>query len=203
MKNLFIRNLAKLLRERDISQSDLARRSGIRQSSISDYLTGKYDPKQDKIDAIAAALGVSPTWLMGGVDGQTSIRVPVLGRIPAGIPIEAIEEILSYEELSPDNYKTDKQYFALMVQGDSMSPRYLEGDVVIVERRDDCDSGKDCIVMVNDHDATLKRLIKYQNGSIELRPLNEAYNRITYTSEQVQNLPIRICGVVAELRRKI
>ena len=52
----------------DISAAELSRRTGIRSSSISDYLTGKYAPKQDKIDLIAEALGISPVWLMGWED---------------------------------------------------------------------------------------------------------------------------------------
>lgn len=65
MKEELIKRLKMLMAEREITAAELSRRSGIRASSISDYLKEKYEPKQDKIDLIAEALSVSPAWLMG------------------------------------------------------------------------------------------------------------------------------------------
>lgn len=61
----FINRLKSIMSERKITQSELSKRTGIRQSSISDWLNGRYEPKQDKIYLIAQALGVSPSWLLG------------------------------------------------------------------------------------------------------------------------------------------
>lgn len=61
----FINRLKSIMSERKITQSELSKRTGIRQSSISDWLNGRYEPKQDKIFLIAQALGVSPSWLLG------------------------------------------------------------------------------------------------------------------------------------------
>ena len=61
----FINRLKNIMSERKITQSELSKRTGIRQSSISDWLNGRYEPKQDKIYLIAQALGVSPSWLLG------------------------------------------------------------------------------------------------------------------------------------------
>lgn len=65
MKEELIKRLKDLMKTREITAAELSRRSGIRASSISDYLKGKYEPKQDKIDKLAEALSVSPAWLMG------------------------------------------------------------------------------------------------------------------------------------------
>ena len=61
----FSERLRYVLNEKKITQSELSKRTGIRQSSISDWLNGRYEPKQDKIYLIAQALGVSPSWLLG------------------------------------------------------------------------------------------------------------------------------------------
>ena len=65
MKNQFIERLNSILQKRNLSQADLSKMTGIRSSSISDWLNGKYEPKQDKISIIAEALNVSPVWLIG------------------------------------------------------------------------------------------------------------------------------------------
>lgn len=82
-----------------------------------------------------------------------------------------------------------------------MYPDYLDGDTIILEKIEDCESGEDCIVMVNGNDGTFKRVIKSENGII-LQPLNTAYSPMIYSNEQIETLPIKIIGKVVELRRK-
>lgn len=128
-------------------------------------------------------------------------RIPVLGSIPAGTPVEAVEDIIGWEEIPEDWLSGDREYFALLVRGDSMYPEYIEGDVVIVRRQSACDSGDDCVVMVNDKDATLKR-IHICEGGIELAALNKMYGKRKFTNEEVLSLPVTVLGVIVELRRK-
>lgn len=131
------------------------------------------------------------------------MRIPVLGSIPAGIPIELIEDILDYEDISEEMLKGGKEYFALKIKGSSMWPKYLDGDTIIVLKQDDCESGQDAIVMVNGNDGTFKRVIKKDNG-ITLEPINQQeYNSVSYTNEEIIQLPVKILGVVKEIRRKI
>lgn len=132
---------------------------------------------------------------------NNSAVVFVYGTIPAGIPMECIEDIIDTEEISTDMLKGGKQYFGLRVKGDSMEPEYLDGDTLILEKVDDCESGDDCVVMVNGNDGTFKRVFKNENGII-LQPLNPSYSPIIYTNEQIETLPVRIIGVVEEFRRK-
>ena len=134
---------------------------------------------------------------------NNTTKVPVLGSIPAGIPIELIEDILDYEDISEEMLKGGKEYFALKVKGSSMWPKYLDGDTIIVLKQDDCESGQDAIVMVNGNDGTFKRVIKKDNG-ITLEPINQQeYNSVSYSNEDIEKLPIKILGVVKEIRRKI
>lgn len=135
------------------------------------------------------------------VTSSNSAVVLVYGTIPAGIPMECIEDILDTEEISADMLNGGKQYFGLKVKGNSMFPDYLDGDTLIIEKVDDCESGQDCIVMINGDDGTFKRVFKNENGII-LQPLNSEYQPLIYTNEQIKSLPVKIIGKVVELRRK-
>lgn len=132
---------------------------------------------------------------------SSSAVVFVYGTIPAGIPMECIEDILDTEEISADMLKGRKQYFGLKIKGDSMEPDYLDGDVIIFQKQDDCENGDDCVVMVNGNDGTFKRVFKNENGII-LQPLNNKYQPMIYSNEQIETLPVKILGVFEELRRK-
>lgn len=127
-------------------------------------------------------------------------RIPVLGSIPAGIPMEMIEDIVDWEDISEEMLKGGKQYFALKIKGDSMFPEYLNGDVIIVLKQADCESGQDCVVAVNGDDATFKRVFKTDNG-ITLQPLNNSYMPMFYSNDDVLNKPVKILGVVKQIRR--
>lgn len=131
---------------------------------------------------------------------KTAIRIPVLGRVSAGIPLEAIEDIIDFEEIPADMVRGDSEYFGLRVSGDSMYPKYLEGDIIIVRRQDTCENGQDCVVYVNGYDATLKTVYLLDNGGIRLQPVNPQYAPKSYF---VGDEPVSIAGVVVELRRKI
>lgn len=126
--------------------------------------------------------------------------VPVLGKVVAGIPIEAIEEIIDYE-LIPEKLASQGEYFALKVTGDSMYPRFIENDVVIVRQQDDVDSGSIAIMLIGDNEATIKRVQKF-DGGINLVPNNREYDIMTFTNKQVQELPVRCIGKVVELRAR-
>lgn len=129
------------------------------------------------------------------------IRIPVLGRVQAGIPIDAQEEILDWEEITP-NMAFSGDYFALQVKGDSMEPKFSEGDVVIVRQQDDAESGDIVIAMVNGNDATIKKLMKYENGGIALVASNPLYQPMHFSEQDIMEKPVQIIGKVVELRAK-
>lgn len=135
------------------------------------------------------------------INPSSSAVVFVYGTIPAGIPMECIEDVIDTEEISADMLKGDKQYFGLKIKGNSMYPEYLDGDTIILQKVDDCESGQDCVVMVNGNDGTFKRVFKNETGII-LQPLNPEFQPLIYTNEQIKSLPVRVIGKVVELRRK-
>ncbi|MCM1225296.1 MAG: repressor LexA, partial [Lachnospiraceae bacterium] len=127
--------------------------------------------------------------------------INVLGHVAAGIPLEAIEEIIDTEEISEEMASTG-EFFGLQIHGDSMEPRMCEGDVVIVRKQDDAESGDIVIALVNGNDATCKRLMKY-SGGISLIALNSKYEPLMFSNEDIQKKPVRILGKVVELRGKL
>lgn len=206
--NTFAERLRFAMHKKNMKQSVLSYKTKIDKSYISNYLSGKYEPKQDKIQLIAKALSVSEAWLSGysteeneDVYKPKGIKIPVLGCVAAGVPIEAITDILDYEEIDADMIKDGSEYFALSIKGQSMEPKFSEGDVVIVRKQPDVDSGQIAIVCVNGDTATCKKVMK-QSGGILLQPLNPAYDPVFYSAEEIYNIPITILGRVVELRAK-
>lgn len=216
MKENFCIRLQKAMNIRNIKAAELSEKSGIPKSSLSEYIKGKYEAKQKGIYKLAKALNVSEGWLMGldvpmerSFDNNiqkndkvsNSAVVFVYGSIPAGVPMECIEDIIDTEEIPADMLRGGKQYFGLKVKGNSMEPDYLDGDTLILEKADDCESGDDCVVMVNGNNGTFKRVIKNENGII-LQPLNSEYYPLVFSNEQIESLPVRVIGIVEEIRRK-
>lgn len=213
----FQNRLQKAINIRNTKPVELHEKTGISESLLSKYLSGNNVARQRKLTLLADALNVNEVWLMGydvpmdrnfdknitGMDKKVDkgATVFVYGTIPAGTPIELIEDILDTEEIDADMLKGGKEYFGLRIKGDSMEPEYLEGDIVIFQKLDDCESGDDCCVMVNGSDGTFKRVFKNENG-IVLQPLNNKYEPLIFSNEQIEKLPVKILGVFEELRRK-
>jgi len=131
---------------------------------------------------------------------KAGVKIPVLGSIPAGIPVEAVEDIIDYEEI-PSSMLSTGEYFGLKVKGTSMQPRIMNGDVVIVRKQESAENGDICVFMVNGYEATLKTIKKTEDG-IFLIPYNTEFRELFYSNEDIETLPVRIIGKVIELRAK-
>ena len=187
-----------------ITQEELGNKVGVKKAAVNKWESGlTKNLKRSTIQKLSELFGVTPSYLMGMADIKNSqplskpVRINVYGSIPAGVPLEAIQDIQDWEEIPEDWTKGGKQYIALKVKGDSMYPKYLDGDTVIIQLQQDCESGQDCACYVNGYEATLKTVIKTP-GKIELRPLNPNYPPKTYKHPG----EVRIVGSVKELRRK-
>lgn len=185
------------------TQTDMAKILNVAKSTVSMYERNQREPGADILKKYAQTFDVTLDYILGNerpVEGQDYITINVYGSIPAGIPIEAIEDISDTEDLSLKEYDKNKTYLGLKVEGDSMYPKYLDGDTVILEKCPDCESGTDAAVYVNGYEATLKTVVKNENGTITLRPINPNYSPTTYGPGDD---PVRILGIVKEIRRKI
>lgn len=198
--------IKELRAEKNIKQADLAKFLNVSPAAMSGYETGKFEAELGTYEKMAEYFGVTLDFLLGRDTPKNpqAIRIPVLGSVPAGVPVEAIEDIVDWEELPPNMAAGGKEYFALEVKGNSMYPQFLPGDIVIVLRTPVCESGQVCVVYVNGYDATLKQVkLNDQDESMTLVPKNPEYPPRTFSKEEIQSLPVSIAGVVVEMRRKI
>lgn len=194
----------------NLSQTELAEKIQVSKQTLYKYENNIItNVPSDKIESIASALNVTPAFLMGWDEKASSsnnkttngVKINVLGRVAAGIPISAVEDIIDTEEISEEMASTG-EFFGLKIKGDSMEPRIYDGDVVIVRQQSDADSGDIVIALVNGDDATCKRLTKYAGG-IGLISLNPKYEPMMFSDEDIQSKPVKIIGKVVELRGKL
>lgn len=195
---MFQIKLKHLREEKQISQATLAKHLGVSQSTVAMWENGKNRPEHKYLLLLSEFFDVSVDDLIGNVRHGT--RIPVLGYVRAGIPMEAITDILDYEEI-PQEMAERGEYFALQIKGDSMAPVLLEKDVIIIRKQPDVESGEVAVVLVNGDDATVKKLYKHENG-ISLVPINPAYSPSFFSKDDILNKPVSVVGRMVELRRK-
>ncbi|MCQ2471349.1 MAG: XRE family transcriptional regulator [Clostridia bacterium] len=194
-------NIKALRTEKNLTQARLAQLCGVHQTAVSQWEKGRTMPDTESLRILSQVLGASIDAILGGRESTSAgIKIPVLGYVRAGIPVEAIEEVVDYEEISPSLAKSG-EFFALYIKGNSMEPKMYEGDVVIVRKQADIDSGDVAVVLVNSMDATVKKVVKKGTG-ISLIPFNTDYSVMDFSAEDISRLPVSIVGKVVELRRK-
>ncbi len=189
-----------------MTQEELAAKLGYKnKSSIAKIETGTNDIVQSKVVEFANILDTTVAYLMGWEtipksSKRKAVVINVLGRVAAGIPIEAVEDIIDTEEITEELARTGT-FFGLQIHGDSMIPSICDGDIVIVRQQEDAETGDIVIATVNGTDATCKRLRKYKDG-IELIANNPTYEPLDFSNQEITEKPVRIIGKVVELRRK-
>lgn len=207
---MFQDKLKELRNAKNLTQVDLAKQINqkfdlkIDRSMISKWETGFQVPVTYTIKCLAQFFGVSMDYLNDNEEttkkSGKGVKIPVLGVVRAGIPIEAEENIIDYEEISQSMAATG-EFFALQIKGDSMEPRITEGDVVIVRKQSSVDNGEIAVVLVNGNEATVKKFYKTDNG-IKLISTNAKYDPFFFTPAEVNSLPVAVIGKVVELRAK-
>ena len=190
----------------DISADDLAKAIGKDRATIYRYENSDIKKLPTTVlEPLAAALHVSPAWLMGydapAAPRKKGVKIPVLGYVAAGIPFEAIENVIDEEEI--DEVLASKgDFFGLVIHGESMEPEICDGDTVIVRKQETCESRQIAIVLINGYDATCK-IVHRQPDGILLEGINrDVYTPTFYSNEAIKKLPVQIVGIVAEVRRK-
>ena len=198
------KRLRMLREDLGLKQESLADLLNVNRASISLYESNKRKPSQKILMKYSEIFDVSTDYILGNSrdlkKGEDYATINIYGSIPAVIPIEAIEDITDTEDISFKDFDKNKTYIGLKVDGDSMYPKYLDGDTIILELTPDCESYTDAAVYVNGYEATLKTVIKNDNGTITLMPINTSYPPKTYGKDDE---PIKILGIVKEIRRKI
>lgn len=206
-KKVFSKNLRKYMDLYQKSRSDICKDLGFAYTTFTSWETGVNYPRIDKIEMMADYFHIEKSDLIEDKTDKPSspvkgIRIPVLGRVAAGIPIEAITDIEDWEEIPQSMAKTG-EYFALKIAGKSMEPRMMDGDVVIVRRQPDVDSGDIAVVLVNGNDATVKQISKSDAGLTLIGWNPSVYTPKTYNRKECKELPVTILGKVVEIRGKL
>lgn len=202
------KNIKKKRLELKMTQTDLAQKAGYADKSmIAKIESGKVDLPQSKIELFAKILITTPGELMG-YDNQEdrvssdAISIPILNTVVAGLPLSAYADadVIGYEEVSRKLGSPD-ELFALKVVGDSMLPVLQEGDIIVVKQQPDVESGDIAIVLINGDEATVKKVMKSQEG-ITLIAFNPAvYEPHFYPNDEIVRLPVTIAGKVVEMKR--
>lgn len=206
--NEILERIYNLMNERGVSGLSLCKVIGISQSTFASWKQHNRIPSSEYIASIAECLGTSTDYILTGNNGTLErvqlenepCVIKVLGRVAAGVPIEASEDVIG-EEMITSKMAESGEYFVLRISGNSMEPEIHHGSIVIVRQQDDVENGDIAIVLINGGEATCKKIEKFDNG-IMLVPFNKEYPEKFYTNEEIENLPVRILGKVVEQRKK-
>lgn len=197
-------NIKKLRTEFGINQTELGNKIGLSARAIGFYESSDRDIPTSKLQKIADYFNVSTDYVLGRSSTSQKddevIQIPLLGKIQAGVPTEMFLDIIDYIDIPADMARGNKELFALKTKGKSMEPNFIEGDILIFEKTENCENGQFCAVAVNGDEATFKKVIKNENG-IMLQPLNPNYESKFYTNKEIKNLPVTIIGVLKQTRR--
>lgn len=203
--------LQRLRKSRGYSQQQIADELGISRQTYSNYELGKREANYETLRRLADYFRVSVDTLLGTTpepelpSNAISVAqvplIPVYGRIAAGAPILAAEEIIGYEPA--EGIKNPEEYFYLAVRGDSMINAGIpNGSLVLLHKQDFAENGQIVACLVNGDSATLKRY-KRIDKTVFLMPENSNYEPIIISVDDFKTGNAKICGVAVEvLQRK-
>lgn len=191
MKKTTSQRLKEIMNNRGLRQVDIldmvrpySEKYNVRlgKNDLSQYVSGKVEPSQEKLSILSLALGITEPWLMGyeDVSKSTANKIPLIGRIAAGAPILAEQNIEDYFNLD-SSIKAD---FCLKIQGDSMIDEHIyDGDIVFIKQQQYLENGQIGAILVED-EATLKIFYK-EEKTVILQPANKEYKPLIYTKGDI------------------
>ncbi len=182
----------------------LQKKMEVGKSTVSKWEKETHEPKQEQFRKMAEIFKINPMWLLGAdvpmrIDSIRPVKqLPILGRIAAGQPILAIENVEGYEWVD-SNANVD---FCLRVNGDSMeNARIYDGDIVYIKKQPDVESGEIAAVLVDNEEATLKKIIKDGNRLI-LMPANPKYAPLVFNRTEARDVKIIGKAIMAKFEVK-
>ena len=207
-------NIRYLREKKGLDQQQLSEILNVPRSTLACWENNIRTPKLEQIIKIAEYFKTNLDIIYANFDNASPIdinpddkyiKIPVLGVIKAGIPIEAQQDILEYIDVPKSWTKGGKELFGLRISGDSMFPKYNEGDTVVFEKNNDFETAnnKDVAIMINGDDATFKKLLINTEG-ITLVPYNTgAYELMMYSNKDIEEKPIRIIGIARKIIKEV
>ncbi len=218
MSNLidsFANRLKYAITIKNIKPIELSKKTNISKTNISCYMSGKYEAKQDGVKLLSEALDVNPVWLMGyDVPMEKEIcittkncsidKIPILCTIKENCYWLSEENVIGYitdKETIKSYEKNINEYYGLNVSGESMLPLLNDGDLVIFHKQDDVESGQTAIILIENENAIIRKVIKTNEG-IELHAMNPYYPVRKFTYDKMDKIPVKIIGRVKEAKIK-
>jgi repressor LexA len=189
-----------LRKERNMSQANLAKRLGVSQTAVSQWETNKNYPDINTIKELAEIFSVTTDYLLN-VDSsklKKDNEIIVYNRVPAGVEWANIQDKFGYEEIGMKMLQSGKSYVGMSVRDDEMAPIFMEGDVLIIEVRDNCENGDYALVQSHADDGMIRRVF-YQNNGILVQPVSYQGEGDFYITNSRERL--NILGVVRQVRR--
>lgn len=191
----------------NMTLNDIATIAGVGPQTVGQWEQNHPKAPHEKLVQIASALnmpaeeltGPQETALPNNAIPYTPQRsmVKVIGTVRCGAGGLAVEEFIGLE---PADVSNPDEYFYLIAEGDSMEPKIMAGDKVLVHKQEDVESGELAVVVVNGEEGTLKRVVK-KPGMVILEPINHAHETRFFAGEEMNQL--RICGKAVEIKRKL
>lgn len=205
-KEIFAKNLQYYMKINHKDRNDICNILGFKYSTFSDWYNGNKYPRIDKIEILANYFGIEKSDLIEDRQktnelGESVVDVPIIAIVKAGYDYFAQENWIGTVQVKTDLIENGEEYFALRIKGDSMAPVFIEGDIVIIKKQNDCENNEFAVVIINGEEGTLKKIKKTDSGII-LQPLNPAYGPVMYTYEEMESVPVLIAGVVKQLQRE-
>lgn len=200
---------ARLLEEKGVKAYDVAKHTGVRQSTLSEWKRGTYTPKADKRKILADYFGVTLEYLDGDspyphgdptiVEKYTQplemIRIPVFNNIPGNLPLISITD--RREDIMIKNPNDNESYYGIIVNDNSMSPRLMKNDIAVFREQNVCENDHIVIVKPKELDhAIIRRIVRKEHFTV-LQSIDSAYNSFVYIDES----EFKIIGVVTGMYR--
>lgn len=199
--------LAYLRKRSGMSQKELAEKIGISRSAVGMYEAGEREPDFETLEALADTFNVNMDTLLGkssppsnAIPYTAAHKAPIIGSIPAGYPVIALEDIEGYADIP---YSDEENYFFLRVNGESMKNAGIHtGDLVLIRRQKCAEDGQVVAARVNGDEATLKRY-KKQGDNVLLLPENPEFEPRIVPAKDFETGDAQIIGVALEVRHSL
>ena len=210
-KESMAQNIKRYMRKKNISRRELCDALGFNYNTLADWLHARKYPRIDKIEMMANYFGISKADLVeqysedsaNRIGALDMIKIPVLGRVVAGDPREAIQEADEFMYIPSMDHRRSEDYFALRVFGESMEPNLMDGDIAIVRIQPDVDSGQVAVVLIDNQDSTVKRVFKSQDGITLVADNPAVFSPRFFSNEDCLSLPVLILGRVISIQREM
>lgn len=204
-KEVMAKNINKYMKKSNMTRKDLSKKLGVGYTTVTDWVNGVSYPRIDKIEMMSNLWNIQKSDLVE--DGTRivhnvipTINIPVVNSVSAGMPTYNETDVIDYISVMNTSIKNDKEYFGLIVSGDSMDLEFKDGDIVVVEKDAQVENGEIAVVAVNGYDATVKRIKRdYDRNIIMLIP--ESTNREHETQIYSMNDDVHIIGKVVGMNR--